>query len=110
MALVYRATKDERYAREWILQFRDWARKNPLGLSKDNDKYAWRPLEVSDRILNLAPSFNIFVHAPDFTPAFLMEFLNNYHQQADYLSNNYADRGTIVFLKHSGYCLQAFLS
>jgi heparan-sulfate lyase len=93
MALVYRATKDERYAREWILQFRDWARKNPLGLSKDNDKYAWRPLEVSDRILNLAPSFNIFVHAPDFTPAFLMEFLNNYHQQADYLSNNYADRG-----------------
>lgn len=93
MALVYRATKDERYAKEWILQFSDWARKNPLGLSKDNDKYAWRPLEVSDRILNLAPSFNIFVHSPHFTPAFLMEFLGNYQQQADYLSNNYADRG-----------------
>ncbi len=93
MALVYRATKDERYAQEWMLQFSDWARKNPLGLSKDNDKYAWRPLEVSDRILNLAPSFNIFVHSPHFTPAFLMEFLGNYEQQADYLSHNYADRG-----------------
>ncbi|WP_300602428.1 heparin-sulfate lyase HepC [Niabella sp.] len=93
MALVYRATKDERYAKEWMFQFTDWAKKNPLGLSKDNDKYAWRPLEISDRILNLAPSFNIFVHSPNFTPAFLMAFLNNYHQQADYLSGNYADRG-----------------
>lgn len=93
MALVYRATKEERYAQEWMFQFSDWARKNPLGLSKDNDKYAWRPLEVSDRILNLAPSFNIFVHSPHFTPGFLTDFLGSYQQQADYLSHNYADRG-----------------
>ena len=93
MALVYRATKDEQYAKEWIYQFSDWVKKNPLGLSKDNDKYAWRPLEISDRILNLAPAFGIFVHSPNFTPAFLMTFLNSYHQQADYLSNNYADKG-----------------
>ncbi|AHF16202.1 heparin-sulfate lyase HepC [Niabella soli] len=93
MALVYRATKEERYAKEWIYQFTDWAKKNAKGLSQENDKYAWRPLEVSDRILNLAPTFNIFVHSPNFTPAFLMKFLNNYHEQADYLSGNYAEQG-----------------
>lgn len=93
MALVYRATKDEKYAKEWMFQFRDWAQKNPLGLSKDNDRFAWRPLEVSDRVLNLPPEFNIFVNSPNFTPEFLIFFLKNYHQQADYLSHNYADRG-----------------
>lgn len=93
MALVYRATKNERYATEWMAQFSDWTIKNRLGLSEDNDKYAWRPLEVSDRILNLVPTFSIFVNSPHFTPAFLMLFLKSYNQQADYLSTHYADRG-----------------
>ncbi|ANH80495.1 heparinase [Niabella ginsenosidivorans] len=93
MALVYRATHNERYATEWMAQFSDWVAKNPPGLSADNDKYAWRPLEVSDRILNLAPAFSIFVSSPHFTPAFLMRFLKSYHQQADYLSTHYADKG-----------------
>lgn len=93
MALVYRATKDEKYVKEWMFQFRDWAQKNPLGLSKDNDRFAWRPLEVSDRVLNLPPEFDIFVNSSNFTPEFLLFFLNHYHQQADYLSHNYADRG-----------------
>jgi len=93
MALVYYATKDEQYAKEWMYQFSDWARKNPLGLSKDNDTFAWRPLEISDRIQNLVPTMNIFLKSPNMTPAFLMEFLNSYHQQANHLNNNYAEKG-----------------
>ncbi|WP_316789581.1 heparin-sulfate lyase HepC [Pedobacter frigoris] len=93
MALVYHATGDEKYAREWIHQYSDWTRKNPLGLSADNDKFVWRPLEVSDRIQSLPPTFSLFVNSPNFSPAFLMEFLKSYHQQADYLPENYAKLG-----------------
>lgn len=93
MALVYHATGDERYAKEWVYQYSDWARKNPLGLSADNDRFVWRPLEVSDRVQSLPPTFDLFVNSPAFTPAFLMEFLKSYHQQADYLPANYAEKG-----------------
>lgn len=93
MALVYHATGDEKYAKEWVYQYSDWARKNPLGLSADNDRFVWRPLEVSDRVQSLPPTFDLFVNSPAFTPAFLMEFLKSYHQQADYLPANYADKG-----------------
>ncbi|MGE8293150.1 MAG: heparin-sulfate lyase HepC [Sphingobacterium sp.] len=93
MALVYQQTKQEKYAKEWMNQFADWAKKNPLGLSADNDKFAWRPLEVSDRVQSLPPTFSIFVNSVAFTPQFLMLFLQSYQQQADYLPTNYADKG-----------------
>lgn len=93
MAQVYRAARDERYAREWMLQFADWARKNPLGLSRDNDMVAWRPLEVSARLQLLASVFGIFVDSPNFTPAFLIGFLKSYSQQADYLHSHYPSSG-----------------
>lgn len=93
MARVYRVTRDERYAREWMLQFADWAKKNPLGLSRDNDRVAWRPLEVSARVQLLVPVFEIFVASPNFTPAFLLEFLKSYHQQVNYLHSRYPGSG-----------------
>ncbi|WP_245723771.1 heparin-sulfate lyase HepC [Pedobacter steynii] len=93
MALTYRKTKKEDYAREWIFQYQDWAKKNPLGLSKDNDRFAWRPLEVSDRVQNLIPTLSIFINSAHFTPEFLMLFLKSYHQQADYLPGHYATEG-----------------
>lgn len=93
LALVYYATKDERYAKEWMFEFLDWAKKNPLGLSADNDRFAWRPLEISDRIQNLVPTFNLFLNSPNMTPAFLMEFLKSYHQQANHLNSNFAKEG-----------------
>jgi heparan-sulfate lyase len=93
MALVYHATADEKYAKEWIYQYSDWVRKNPLGLSKENDRFVWRALEVSDRVQSLPPTFSLFVNSPSFSPAFLMEFLKSYHQQADYLASNFAEKG-----------------
>lgn len=93
MALVYRSTKDEKYTREWMLQFEDWMTKNPLGLSADNDNFAWRPLEVSDRIQSLVPVMSIFINSPNISPQFLLKFLNSYHQQADYLPSHYAEQG-----------------
>lgn len=93
MGMAYRSSGDEKYAKEWIFQFRDWAKKNALGLSKENDRYAWRPLEVSDRIQSLPGTFNLFVVSPSFTPNFLLEFLTLFNQQADYIPANYSKEG-----------------
>ena len=93
MALAYKNTKNEAYAKEWIAQFSDWARKNPLGLSNDNDRFAWRALEISDRIQSFVPTVSIFINSPNFSAAFLMEFLNNYHLQTNYLSTHFANDG-----------------
>jgi heparan-sulfate lyase len=93
MGLAYRTSGDEKYAKEWVFQFRDWAKKNPLGLSAENDRYAWRPLEVSERVQSLPGTFNLFINSASFSPAFLMEFLESYHQQASYIPPRYSAQG-----------------
>jgi len=93
MGLAYWSTGDEKYAKEWVFQFRDWVRKNPLGLSADNDMYAWRPLEVSERVQSLPGIFNMFLYSPSFTPQFLLEFLNSYDEQASYIQAHYSTVG-----------------
>jgi heparan-sulfate lyase len=64
-----------------------------LGLSEDNDQYAWRPLEISERIQSLPTTLALFIDSPNFTPGFLMEFLKSYHQQADYIPKHYSAIG-----------------
>lgn len=93
MGQVYRVTGDEKYAQEFIAQFRNWVLKNPRGLSKDNDEFVWRALEISERLNNWPDVFGYFVTAKAFTPTFLMEFLNTIADHADYLKNNYAELG-----------------
>lgn len=93
MGLAYRSSGDEKYAKEWVFQFRDWEKKNYLGRSADNDQFAWRPLEVSERIQSFPGVFNLFVVSPSFTPAFLMEFLNSYNNQTAYIPKHYSKEG-----------------
>mgnify|MGYP006188174127 CR=1 FL=1 len=76
MSLVYYQTRDERYVREWMAQYLDWAMKNPRRKSADIDRFSWRSLEVSHRIMIQIPMFEIFINSPNFTPDFLMSFLN----------------------------------
>ncbi|MFH6943568.1 heparin-sulfate lyase HepC [Flavobacterium sp. FlaQc-50] len=93
MGIAYRASGEEKYAKEWIFQFRDWEKKNYLGRSIENNHIAWRPLEVSERIQSLPGTFNLFVASPNFTPAFLMEFLNSFDKQTSYIPENYSKEG-----------------
>lgn len=93
MGIAYRASGEEKYAKEWIFQFRDWEKKNYLGRSIENNHIAWRPLEVSERIQSLPGTFNLFVASPNFTPAFLMEFLNSFDKQTTYIPENYSKEG-----------------
>lgn len=93
MGLAYRSSGDEKYAKEWVFQFRDWEKKNYLGRSVENDSIAWRPLEVSERIQSFPGVFNLFVVSPNFTPAFLMEFLNSFNKQTAYIPKHYSKEG-----------------
>lgn len=93
MAIAYGYSKDEKYAAEWIFQFRDWVRKNKFGLSNENDKFAWRALEVSERVNSLPGIFNTCLTSTHFTPAFLLEFLNSYSEHTDFILPHSAERG-----------------
>lgn len=109
MGKAYRVSGDEKYAKEWVFQYMDWIKKNPLveidkeeyemlsGEEKkgavENVRFAWRPLEVSDRVQNQTNQFLYFVSSPAFTPEFLTEFLVNYHKHMLHLLDNYSEKG-----------------
>lgn len=109
MGKAYRLTGDEKYAKEWVFQFMDWIKKNPYvkidkdafelkddkvyDAEKENARFAWRPLEVSDRLQDQGGQFLYFLSSPNFTPEFLTEFLVNYHKHAVHILNNYSDQG-----------------
>lgn len=103
MGKAYRVTGDEKYAREWVLQYRDWIKKNPLTEFKgikdkdmeevDNVYFAWRPLEVCDRLEHQIEQFELFLPSAEFTPEFLIDFLDNYHRHATFANSHYSAQG-----------------
>lgn len=108
MGKAYRVSGDEKYVKEWIFQYRDWIKKNPMTfLTKEeyqkadeatrsdaeNAEYAWRPLEVGGRVIDQPKQFMLFNVSPNFTPEFLMEFLDNYYTHVDYLIHHYSAEG-----------------
>ena len=109
MGKAYWLTKDEKYAREWVYQFTDWIKKNPLqqidpvlyevydvdgvtGMA-ENVRFAWRPLEASGRLKDQISQFTLFLNAKAFTPAFLTDFLVNYFKHARHTMDNYSQQG-----------------
>ncbi|MGJ1386430.1 heparin-sulfate lyase HepC [Sphingobacterium spiritivorum] len=93
LGLAYRAGGDEKYAREWVFQVKDWIRKNKNGAYPDDKDYAWKAFVVSFRLNHWSGFFNLFLNSPSFTPEFLMQFLTSYQEQADYVMSNYTDIG-----------------
>lgn len=109
MGKAYRLSGDEKYAKEWAYQYMDWIKKNPLTQVKqeeyelvsagevkgiaENVRFAWRPLEVSNRLQDQTLQFLLFVSSPAFTSEFLTEFLVNYHRHALHILANYSAQG-----------------
>lgn len=125
MGKAYRVSGDEKYAVEWTRQYLDWIRKNPnVQLSKkqlaetadtaliadaENARYAWRPLEVSDRVQAQVQEFQLFVDAEAFTPDFLTEFLLNYYNHSSFLVNHYSKQGNhLLFEAQRAICAGSF--
>ncbi|WP_300257534.1 heparin-sulfate lyase HepC [uncultured Alistipes sp.] len=103
MGKAYRRSGDERYAAEWCAEYLDWIRKNPLTeydesrigdwTSADNVYFAWRPLEVSDRLEFQIHQFLYFLPARAFDGEFLMQFLENYHRHAEHIMHHFSASG-----------------
>lgn len=109
MGKAYRLTGDEKYAREWCLQYLDWMKKNPLThyvntekgpgegtidlMTADNVYFAWRPLEVSDRLEFQIHQFQLFLPSPSFDGEFLSHFLVNYDRHGRHLAANFSAQG-----------------
>lgn len=125
MGKAYRLSGDEKYAKEWVFQYMDWIKKNPLlkidkkeyelvndGKLKgdyENMRFAWRPLEVSNRLQDQTSQFVLFLPSPSFTPEFLTEFLLNYHKHALHIMANYSDQGNhLLFEAQRMLCAGSF--
>ncbi len=113
MGKSFRLTGDEKWAKEWTFQYLDWIKKNPMieknnnstgqnngTASKDvsqadleNMTYAWRQLEVSERLQNHYSYFQLFNTSTYFTPEFFCTFLANVYKHANYVVNNYSRDG-----------------
>ncbi|WP_242385505.1 heparin-sulfate lyase HepC [Phocaeicola sartorii] len=109
MGKAYRLTQEEKYAQEWVCQFMDWIKKNPLTEidkeeyemtnkaevtgSAENVRFAWRPLETSHRLQDQINQFVLFLPSVSFTADFLTDFLVNYHKHALHILHNYSAEG-----------------
>lgn len=102
-ARAYAFTKDEKYAKEWIYEYRDWIKKNPLNdynptkKSKmenlDNQYFAWRPLETGIRLKSQILQFYAMCASESFTSSFLDDFLVNYHKHMIHVKDFYTSSG-----------------
>ena len=113
---MYCTTGKEKYAREYVYEFRDWVKKNPyrpfgidqrgtvssgsIDIDAPNECFAWRPLEIGIRLLRWPLHFSLML---DFiSPEFLMEFLRAYHQNASVLMENFSPAGNHLIHQSSG--------
>lgn len=118
LAKVYCTTGSEKYAKEYVYEFRDWVKKNPykpfdinqygtvssgtIDINSPNECFAWRPLEVGIRLLRWCRHFSLFLDAKSFTPEFLLEFLYSYHQNASVLMKSFSPAGNHLIHQASG--------
>lgn len=114
MGKAYQLTGEEKYAKEWVFQYLDWIKKNPIidkkkervskltkeqvlkednKVDDDNMRYAWRPLEVSARLQIQYALFQYFNTSKNFTPEFFGKFLANIYRHANYILKNYTEDG-----------------
>lgn len=115
---AYCTTGDEKYAREYVYEFRDWVKKNPykpfgidqrgtvsspaLAVDDPNECFAWRPLEVGIRLLRWCTQFSLLCDSKSFTPEFLLEFLSSYYQNASVLMNTFSPAGNHLIHQSQG--------
>ena len=99
MARMYWHTGDEKYARQWCLQFADWAKKNPHDAQHAD---AWRSIEAGLRGHSWTELFQRFLDSPAFTPEILVQFLNSFDEHARYLQTKYTQRSNWGLIEADG--------
>lgn len=99
MARMYWHSGDEKYARQWCLQFADWVKKNP---HDTEHAYAWRSIEAGLRGHSWTELFQRFLDSPSFTPEILVPFLNSFFEHGSYLRTTYTQRSNWGLIEAQG--------
>lgn len=74
----------------------------------DNVYFAWRQLEVSNRLQDQTCQFLLFCSASAFTPEFLTEFIVNYHRHGAHLLKIILQKVTTCCLKPNVWFMPVF--
>lgn len=119
---AYQVTKDEKYAKALIFQYKDWLIKNkcPSDAEKgkydakinsanlsvnellpgdENAQFAWRPLEASGRLTALYEAFSLIINSKQFTPDFFALFLKSYDLHANYVITHLTKEGNHLLIE-----------
>ena len=96
---AYWLTGDEKFAREWIAQMRDWVEDHPYPLfGTGNDTLTWRTIEAGIRCSGSWPdSLSYFLGSPALTPGDLFTFLKSWIEHGRHLM-----RITVEHPEHGG--------
>ncbi|WP_083925176.1 alginate lyase family protein [Flexithrix dorotheae] len=105
MGKVYKATGDERYAKEWCAQLVDWTKKNPRDQAH---AYAWRSIEAGIRGHNWTSLFFRFIQSENFTQEVLIALLNSCYEHAEYLMTTYSSGSNWALMEAEGLAFIAF--
>ncbi|MCK4626869.1 MAG: heparinase II/III family protein, partial [Phycisphaerae bacterium] len=97
MSKAYWHTGDEKYAREWCFQLRDWARKNPVDREYHVSTMPWRRIEAGMRGRYWMDLYQRFLDSPSFTPEVLVTFLNSCYDHASYLVEHFTRQNHGLF-------------
>ncbi len=97
MAKAYWHTGDEKYAREWCFQLRDWVRKNPVDRKYHYTVTPWRRIEAGMRGRSWMELYQRFLDSPSFTPEVLVTFLNSCYDHASFLVERFTPRNHGLF-------------
>lgn len=95
----YWATGDEKYAKEWIAQMRDWVEDNPWPVvGTGNSTLTWRTIEAGIRTSGTWPdALYYFLGSPSLGPDDLVTFLKSWIEHAHHLM-----RITVEYPEHGG--------
>jgi hypothetical protein len=84
---AYWYTEDEKYAKEFVAQMKDWIEKNPYAKSVN-----WvHAQEVALRIISWIWAYYFFHNAPSFTGGDQIEFLKSLYLQTEFLREHLSD-------------------
>lgn len=103
-AKTYYATKDERYAENFVEVYLDWFRQNPKpDIDLDYTKYpenqapayrnagwTWRPLDVAARVMDHCAALEYYQDSPTITVERLSQLLQYMDQQVNHIIRNYS--------------------
>ncbi len=103
LGYAYQATGDERYAKAWVSQLKDWSTDcAPPATAKNTVNSAWRTIECGIRMGGVWPaSYQRFLLSPSFTDDDVATYLKTSIAHARYLSA-YPSTGNWLTMEMSG--------